>query len=85
MLIYILQRTDQNFEISSLSVTTGQVEERSEQASSWDDSDRDDRGSHDEMQSVDVFFEDISSSLIYIPHERISVPSRKGSIVSDEL
>ncbi|XP_068676756.1 latrophilin-like protein LAT-2 isoform X2 [Montipora foliosa] len=80
-----MQRTDQYFEISSLSETTGQVEEKSEQASSWDDSDRDDPGSPYETQSVDVFFEDISSSLIYIPHERISVPSKKGSIVSDEL
>lgn len=59
-----------------------QVEDDAEITSPWDTSDFEDCGNNDDNNSVDVFFEDISSSLIYIPKDRTSMFSKQESLIS---
>ena len=59
-----------------------QVEDEAEITSAWDTSEFEDYGNNDDSNSVDVFFEDISSSLMCIPPDKTSMFSKQESLIS---
>lgn len=69
-------------DIPSASAKIKQVEDDAEITSPWDTSDCEDYVNNDDSNSVDVFFEDISSSLMCIPQDKTSMFSKQGSLIS---
>lgn len=72
-----VQSTDHYLEIPPMPLTA----EQEQDGSDLDGSDN----NEDDGKSVDVFFEDISSSLIDIRKDRTSSSSQYGSIISNPL
>ncbi|XP_044164145.1 adhesion G protein-coupled receptor L3-like [Acropora millepora] len=77
-----IQNTDSYVEIPSASAKIKQVEDEAEITSAWDTSEFEDYGNNDDSNSVDMFFEDISSSLMCIPPDKTSMFSKQESLIS---
>ncbi|XP_067028627.1 adhesion G protein-coupled receptor L4-like isoform X1 [Acropora muricata] len=77
-----IQNTDSYVEIPSASAKIKQVEDEAEITSAWDTSEFEDYGNNDDSNSVDMFFEDISSSLMCIPADKTSMFSKQESLIS---
>lgn len=86
-IIELLQSSDHYLEMPSIQGTASQDKEGSEMTqAALDISDGEESGNHDDDEkSVDVFFEDISASLIDISKERANSSSLCGSIISNPL
>jgi len=77
-----IQNTDSYVEIPSASANIKQVEDEAEITSAWDTSDFEDYGNNDDSNSVYMFSEDISSSLMCIPQDKTSLFSKQESLIS---